>query len=166
MVGIFFVTFNWWYCFMFLVLTGPESCPGVRDVSVSERHSATSSPSSRERNRRGQLRMSECPSTQETAKRHTHSCLLALVWVTLLPPSELHGRECLCQGGNDTELQVAGYMASGIKLLRGPNLQEQYCTLLDSDVATINCYTLLIFSFFFYHFDGRSRKHKSSNYYY
>lgn len=149
MIGIFFVTFNWWHSFIFLVLIGPGSCPGVQDVSVSERHSATSSPSSRERNRRGQLLMSECPSTQEMAKRHTHSCLLALVWVTLLPPSESHGRESLCQRRYDTELQVAGYMASGIKLLRGPNPQKRFCTLLSFDVATINCHTTP-FSFLFF----------------
>lgn len=105
MVGIFFMTFHWWYLSIFLVL-GPESSPGVHGGSVSRSHSVRSFPSSRDRNWRGQLPMSECPSTQEMAKRHTHSCLLTLVWVTVLPPSELHGHASRCQSGNDTELQV------------------------------------------------------------
>lgn len=34
-------------------------------------------------NQRGQLPMSECPDTQEMAKRHTHSCLLSLACLSV-----------------------------------------------------------------------------------
>ena len=65
------------FLFFFLSVE-QESGPGVKTVSVSGRHSVRSSPCSRDRKQSGQLSMSECPSTQEMAKRHTHSCLLAL----------------------------------------------------------------------------------------
>lgn len=107
MVGIFFMTFRWWYLYFFFCwFLGQRAAQGVQEVSVSGRHSVRSSPSSRDRNQSGQLPMSECPGTQEMAKRHTHSCLLALAWVTLFPPSESHGHASPCQRGNDTELQV------------------------------------------------------------
>lgn len=35
---------------IFFVVVGPESDPGVKEVSVSERHGVRSSPSSRDRN--------------------------------------------------------------------------------------------------------------------
>lgn len=103
--GVFFMTFHWWNVFTSLV-RGPESSAGVQEVPVWGRHSVRSSPSSRDRYWSGQLPMSECPSTQKMAKRHTHSCLLALAWVTVSPTSESHRHPCSCHRGNDTELQV------------------------------------------------------------
>lgn len=73
-------------CLYFFVLGHRTAGWGL--VSVSGKHSVKSSLSSRDRNWSGQLPMSECPSTQEMAKRHTHSCLPALAWLTVSPPSE------------------------------------------------------------------------------
>lgn len=99
--------------YLFFLNLRPESCTGLLEVSVSGRQSVRSSLSSRDRNQRGQLPMSECPGKQEMAKRHTHSCLLALAWVTVSPPLELHGHASLCQTQNDTELQVRWYTHIG-----------------------------------------------------
>lgn len=95
--------------YLYFLVLRPESFTGLLEVSVSGRRSVRSSLSSRDRNQRGQLPMSQCPSKQEMAKRHTHSCLLALAWVTVSPPSESHGHASLCQTQNDTELQVRAY---------------------------------------------------------
>ena len=83
------MTFLWWHVLISLSWA-TERPRGGREVSVSGKRSVKSSLSSRDKNWSGQLPMSECPSTQEMAKRHTHSCLLALAWLTVSPPSESH----------------------------------------------------------------------------
>lgn len=75
--------------------SGQRAGPRVLEVCVSVRHSVRSSPSSRDGKRSGQLPMSECPGSEEMAKRQTHSCLLTLAWLTVSAPLESHGHASL-----------------------------------------------------------------------
>lgn len=85
------LTFLWWQVIIFFV-SWAKGMLGEREVSVSGRHSVRSSLSPRDRNWSRQLPKSECPNTQEMAKRLTHCCLLPLPWLTDSPPSESHRR--------------------------------------------------------------------------
>lgn len=112
LVGISFATFCWWYPFIFFRFSragARSSCAGGFCVSVG------SSPCSGDRNQRGQLPMSERPSTHEMANRHTHSCLLALAWVAVLPPTVSRGRASPCQIASDIQEEVDRYAALGKK---------------------------------------------------
>lgn len=80
--------------------------------------SVRSSPGSGDRNQRGQLPMSERPSTHEMANRHTHGCLLALARVTVFPPTALRGHAPPRQMGNDTHVQVDRNRLSWTKTIK------------------------------------------------
>lgn len=109
-VGLSFATFRWGYHFIYLffsLFSEARAWPGSGKwgkggffVSVGF------SPGSVDRNQRGQLPMSERPSTHEMANRHTHGCLLALARVTVFPPTALHGHALPRQTGSDAQPQV------------------------------------------------------------
>lgn len=102
-VRISCTTFCWWYPFIFLVLGGTSAIQLCgRFVSVSGPLQVPGIETKEDSCR--------WPSTHEVANRHIHSCLLALAWVTVLPPTESCGHAP--PWGNDTQVEVDVYVTS------------------------------------------------------